>query len=421
MTRVAIIGSGIAGPGCARALDRAGRDVTLYEAGPRPGGHVYTVDAGGTGVDMGFIVMNRDNYPRLTALFAELGVATRATSMAFSVSAGGLEWGSASLGAVFAQRANLTRLRHWRLLGAVLAFLNRARKDLGTDLVRTASLDEYLAARAIPADVRELFVVPLAAALWSLAPSRCGDFPAETYLRFLDQHGMLRPVRPLDWRTVVGGSRRYVDLLMAELRATVHLATPVTAIHRDREGVSITATGAHAGTARFDRVVLATHADTALALLAEPTDAERRVLGAFRYSANRTVLHSDEDFLPRAHAARASWNVVTDGDPDRVAVTYSMNRLAGLDPATPYLVTLNPAHEPRGVIHAVDFTHPQFDRAALAAQAALPGLAGVKRTYFAGAHHGFGFHEDGLRAGLTAAARVLADQAIDRVAPEAAP
>ncbi len=401
--RVAIVGSGVAGLAAAHAL--AGHDVMVFEAAARPGGHVYTVEADGHAIDMGFIVHNRDRYPKFCALLRELGIATRATTMSFSVSDGELEWGSESLSALFAERRRAVSPRHWRFLARVLAFVMRARRDLGTALVARASLDEYLAARRVPDDVRARFVVPLAAALWSLAPELCGAFPAAIYLGFLDQHGMLRPVRPLAWRTIVGGSRRYVEALVARGKFALALATPVAAIHRDREGVTVLAAGREH---RYDRVILATHADTALSLLAAPSEAERRVLGAFRYSANRTVLHTDRAFLPRTPAAHASWNYVADPDTARVAVTYSMTRLQGL-PDAPYLVTLNPRREPAGILHDTTFSHPQFDRAALAAQVELPRLAGARRTYFAGAHFGYGFHEDGARAGLAAAARLLAD------------
>jgi predicted NAD/FAD-binding protein len=299
--------------------------------------------------------------------------------------------------------------RHWRFLGAVLAFLRRARGDLGNPALRRASLDEYLADHRVPGDVREQFVVPLAAALWSLAPARCGAFPAETYLRFLDQHGMLHPVRPRVWRTIVGGSRRYVDALVASLRCRLHLATPVASIARDAGGVTIVAGGRER---RFDRAVIATHADTALGLLAAPTDDERRVLGAFRYTANRCVLHGDEAVLPRRRAARAAWNYAADPDCSQVAVTYSMNHLQGHPDDVPLLVTLNPRRTPARVHHEVVLDHPQLDVAALAAQAELPRLSIGQRTYYAGAHAGFGFHEDGMRSGLAAAARALADEGI---------
>jgi predicted NAD/FAD-binding protein len=220
---------------------------------------------------------------------------------------------------------------------------------------------------------------------------------------------MLRPVRPLAWRTIVGGSRRYVDALLARLRATgrfsLQLATPVAQLARDAHGVTVVARGEER---RHDRVVIATHADTALALLARPSDAERRVLGAFRYSENRTVLHTDRSFLPRSPAAHASWNYVADRDTSRVAVTYSMTRLQGL-PDAPYLVTLNPRTRPSNVLHEVTFQHPQLDAAALAAQGQLAELGRRQRTYYAGAHAGFGFHEDGMRAGIAAAARLAAD------------
>jgi predicted NAD/FAD-binding protein len=411
--RVAIVGTGIAGLGAARALaGRAGVDVELFEAADRPGGHVHTVTVDGTrgpvAVDIGFIVHNRENYPHFTRLLAELGIETRPTSMAFSVSvpARDLEWSSASLSAAFADRRLVRDPRHWRFLVEVLRVLAVGRRDLGGELARRASLDEYLRARRIHDDVRDGFIVPLAAALWSLAPDRCGAFPAETFLRFLDQHGMLRPVRPLAWRTIAGGSRRYVDALVAALPARVHLAHPIARVHRDARGVTVVGAGRER---RFDRVVLACHADTALALLDAPTADEARVLGRFRYSRNHVVLHGDTAYLPRIPRARAAWNYIADPDTARVAVTYWMNRLQGLPEDDPYLVTLNPRAPIADPFVETWMDHPQLDAAALAAQAELPRLQGVRRTYHAGAHVGFAFHEDGLRAGFAAAARVLAD------------
>lgn len=417
--RVAIIGSGIAGLAAARALVRAGtHEVTVYEAAPRPGGHVYTVDAHGHAIDMGFIVCNRERYPHFCGLLDELGIPTRPTTMAFSVVDGDHEWGSESLASMFADRRLVASPRHWRFLVDVVRFLGRAQRDLGSDLVARSTLDEYLVARRVDARVRDHFVIPLAAALWSLGTSACGDLPALTYLAFLEQHGMLAPVRPLRWHTVVGGSRRYVDALLAQLAASgrfmLRLAAPVTRIVRHADAVTLHTHDQHA---RYDRIIVATHANTALTLLAAPTSDEQRILGAFRYSTNRTVLHTDRRFLPRRPAAHAAWNYVTDPDTARVAVTYSMTRLQGL-PDAPYLVTLNPRREPAGVLHEVTFEHPIFDRAALRAQAELPRLSGTQRTYYAGAHVGFGFHEDGMRAGLAAAARALADES---AAPQSRP
>jgi predicted NAD/FAD-binding protein len=407
--RVAIVGSGISGLAAAHALAGA-HDVAVFEAAPRAGGHVYTVHADHQAIDMGFIVHSRARYPRFCALVDALGIATRETSMSFSVVDGDLAWSSA---APFADRSRLMDLGHWRRLARVVAFLRRARADVGGELVAHATLDDYLAARAVPRDVRDRFVVPLAAALWSLAPDRCGDFPASTYLEFLDHHGMLSPLRPLPWRTIVGGSARYVDALVKDLRArgrfALHVETPVLRIERDARSVTLALGGSAAGRLHVcDRVVIATHADTALALLAAPTAHERRVLGAIRYSANRVVLHTDRGFLPRPRAAHAAWNYVADPDTARVAVTYSLTRLQGLADA-PYLVTLNPRREPTGILHETVMTHPQLDRPALDAQRELPQLGRTLRTYYAGAHFGFGFHEDGARAGLAAAARALLD------------
>jgi predicted NAD/FAD-binding protein len=403
---VAIVGSGIAGLGAAYVL--GAHSVTMFEAAARPGGHVYTVDVDGVAVDMGFIVHNRAHYPQFTALLRELDIETRPTAMAFSVADGDDEWGSGSLSAMFANRAQLANPRHWRFLVEVVRFLARARADLSTALVAESSLDQYLTARRVSKRLRDRFVIPLAAALWSLAPERCGEFPAISYLTFLDQHGMLSPWQPVAWRTIAGGSRRYIEALLARLAKrsfALELATPVETIVRDAAGVTVFAANRER---RFDRLILACHADTALDLLADPSAEERAALGAFHYSTNRTVLHTDRSFLPKRRAAHASWNYVADPDTARVNVTYSMTRLQGL-PDRPYLVTLNPRREPRGILHEVELTHPQFDRAGLAARTVLERISGDHHTYFAGAHFGFGFHEDGLASGRTAALRLLAD------------
>lgn len=407
---VAVIGAGIAGLGAAHAL--AGRaQVTVFEAAATPGGHVHTAMVDGTAVDMGFIVFSTPSYPRLTALFAELGIASRPTAMSFSVTLPDgderFEWSSADPRGWFAQPRNLMRPRHWRFLAEVVRLLQVGRADLGSERTRRATLDDWLRDRRFSDDLRDRFVVPLAAALWSLAPARCGQFPAETYLRFLNHHGMLRATRPHPWRTVIGGSRRYVDALLARGGFAVATGAAVTAIHRDPTGVTVVVGGREH---RFARVVIATSAPRALALLAAPTAAETAALGPLATSENRTVLHSDPSVMPQAPRAWASWNYRRDDPAAPVAVTYWMNRLMGLPTAPPYFVTLNPSRPLAQVHTEAVFHHPQFDFAALDAHAALPRLQGVARTYFAGAWTGFGFHEDGLRSGQVAAARLLADE-----------
>jgi len=408
---VAVIGGGVAGLMACRALaDRS--EVTLLEAGDQPGGHVHTaVDpATGAAVDLGFIVWNRLRYPRFGAVLDQLGVRSQPAEMSFSVRRddGSLEYGSRDLAALLSG-APLSPRRH-RFVLRVVRFLARARRDLRAGVAAGRSLDDYLAAARIPDDVGRDLVAPLAGALWSMAPEAIGDFPAETFLRFLDQHGMLRALRPLPWLTVAGGARRYVDALLAALPARVLLGTPVTAVEPDAGGVTVRADGAEL---RVDRAILAVHPDTALALLASPTDDERAVLGAFRLSDNRAVLHTDQALLPQAPAARASWNYVVHGDRTRVSVTYDMSRLQGIAGPTRYLVTLNPRRpiDADRVIARARFAHPLLDATAVGAQAALPRLQGARRVYFAGAWSGYGFHEDGARAGLAAAARLWLDGA----------
>lgn len=399
--RVAIVGTGIAGLGAARALH--GRaEVTLFERAARVGGHVYTVG----GVDLGFIVFSRPSYPRFSALLDELGVASRATAMSFSVALpDGSEWSSASPGGWFAQPRNLVSARHWRFLAGVVALLRIGQRDLGSERARRSTLDEWLRDRAVGADVRDRFVIPLAGALWSLSAAHCGSFPAETWLRFMRHHGMLRATRPHPWRTVVGGSTTYVRALVERYQLAIEHAA-VERIHRDPGGVTLEVGGRER---RFDRVVLAGSAEDALAILAAPTADEAALLGPLRTSENRTVLHRDRSVMPRAPRAWASWNYGGDAG-DRVHVTYWMNRLMGLPAAPPWFVTLNPRRALAEVEHEVIFRHPQFDFAALTAQRELPRLQGPARTYFAGAWTGFGFHEDGLRSGVVAAERLLADE-----------
>ena len=404
VVKVAVIGSGVAGLAAARAL--AGRcDVVVFEKADRPGGHVRT-EAGG--LDTGFIVYNERRYPHFCRMLDDLGIASRPTDMSFSVRAeGGLEYGSASLNAVFAQRRNLLRPDHYRLLAEIFDFLRRARRALLGGNAVGRSLDEFLDRHRFSRGLYDFFVAPLAGALWSMGRRPIGSFPAEVFLRFLDMHGMLRPIRPLPWRTIVGGSRAYIDALIERLPVKLHLATPIETVMRDSRGVTL---GLGDGRERrFDCAIIAAHADDALDLLSEPTGRETRVLGSIRYTENDVWLHTDESRLPSSRAARASWNYVVESGGD-VSVTYWLNKLQGLEGPQSYCVTLNPRTpiaSPR-VLTRLSARHPLFDTGAASAQRELPRLQGSQNTFFAGAYFGFGFHEDGMRAGLSAAARVLA-------------
>lgn len=425
--RVAIVGGGIAGLGAARALAGAGAgdgaaavDVELFEAERRAGGHAHTVDVHGVPVDAGFIVYNEPTYPLFTRLVAELGVATRPTEMSFSTRCArcGVEYGTAG--------ADLVSPRHWRLFAEMLAFFRVARRALEAGVDPALTLDELLARHRVGPRAIAHFVKPMGAAIWSTDAGRLGAFPAATFLRFFTNHGMLALTGAPRWRTIVGGSRAYVDALLARLArrgVRVHREAPVARVHRDAAGVTLELA---AGAARrFDAVVLATHSDQALALLADPGGDERALLGAIGYTPNEAWLHTDASFLPRRRASWAAWNYHVEdcaAPGPAVSVTYWMNRLQGLPGPTPYLVTLNPTRpiDPARVIRRIAWAHPRFDREALRAQARLGELQGRRRTWFAGAWQGYGFHEDGLRAGTAAAAAIKAAARARRAAEAAA-
>jgi uncharacterized protein len=405
--RVAVVGSGVSGLTAAYVLQRAA-DVTLYEADDRLGGHAHThdqVDAAGRdlAVDTGFIVHNDRTYPELLRLFAELGIETQPTEMSMSVRCGGcgLEYaGSKGLPGLFPARRNVTDPRYLLLLAQVVRFHRRARAALAdpTSSGRDESMTAFLARGRFGAYFVSHFVTPLISAVWSCAPAR--------YLfQFLANHGMLGVRGAPPWRTVVGGSRAYVTRAAAGL-SSVRLSTPVRSLARTEAGIVISAGDGAPET--FDAAVVATHPDQALGLLERPTSDEERILGAIGYSTNPTVLHSDPAVLPRAAGARASWNYYL---PDcrttaaSVNVTYDMNRLQRLPGDTRYLVTLNDtgAIAPESVIERMTYHHPIYTPASVGAQSELPAL-NVDRIAFAGAYHGWGFHEDGCRSGVAAAA-----------------
>jgi predicted NAD/FAD-binding protein len=387
--------------------------VTLYEREDRLGGHAHTHDVVTDDgrvlpIDSGFIVHNRSTYPNLIRLFAELGVETQPSDMTMSVRCDGcgLEYsGGHGLRGVFAQPANVAKPRFVALLAQVVGFQRRARRLLDDpDPAHDPTLGELLAAsRCTPYFVRH-FVVPLVSAVWSCPPDTALDYPARSLFRFLEHHGVLRLTGAPQWRTVTGGSRSYVDRLAKELTATA-IGTPVRSVRRTATGVEVRD---DADAVRsFARAVVATHADEALALLAEPTPAERSTLGAFTYSNNETVLHTDAAVLPRRAHARASWNYrlpSCDGGAGGVQVSYSMNRLQRLDEPVDYVVTLNGEHavDERAVIARMRYAHPVYTARSLAAQAGLAALDD-DRLAFAGAHHGWGFHEDGCASGVRAA------------------
>ena len=412
---IAVVGSGVAGLSAAWLLAQR-HHVTLYEADDRLGGHSNTVDVvlqggGQAAVDTGFIVYNEAAYPNLSALFAHLGVATQPSEMSFAVSLdnGALEYSGTDLNGLFAQRSNLVSPRFWAMLRDLLRFYRQAPRDVAR--LGLMSLDDYLDSRGYGRAFRDDHLYPMAAAIWSTPAAQVGQYPAAAFVRFCENHQLLQlSNRPL-WRTVRGGSRMYVQQLVAALGDDrIRLGSGVTALRRTERGVVVgTGDGQRAET--YDHVVVATHADQALRLLPDASAAERKLLGAFGYSRNCAVLHSDATLMPRRRAVWSSWNYSADRQPGGSAgaglsVTYWMNRLQQIgDEQTPLFLTLNPLRppQPERLIRTEVYEHPVFNAGAMAAQSQLWSLQGQRRTWFCGAYFGAGFHEDGLQAGLAVA------------------
>ncbi len=410
--RVAVVGAGIAGLTAAYIL-RGAREVTLYEAEDRLGGHAHTHDIAGSDgrtvrVDTGFIVHNERTYPLLLRLFDELGVATQEAEMSMSVRCAGcgLEYaGARGAAGLFPRPGHVLRGRYLRMLTEIPAFHRSARAALASDSADGLTLGEFVAAQRLSPYFVAHFVVPLVSAVWSCAPGTAMEYPAGYLFRFLEHHGLLSVSGSPTWRTVTGGSVEYVARIGKQLTA-LHTSTPVRSVRRFSDRVEITADDGMART--YDSVVLALHPDHALRILADPTDAERRTLGAFGYSRNATVLHTDTSLLPRARRARASWNYLMPGctaPAESVRVSYHMNRLQRLETPEDYVVTLNAADlvDEAQVLARMEYEHPQYTPRSVAAQQHLPEL-NTTVTAYAGAYHGWGFHEDGCRSGVAAAA-----------------
>ncbi len=402
--RIAVVGSGIAGLGSAWLLHRQGHAVTLFEAAARLGGHTHTVDVTLDGitapVDTGFLVFNDRTYPHLIALFDELGVASTASEMSFSVrvDAKRLEWAGTSFASLFAQPANALRPAFWRMLSDIVRFNRETRAMVAMDSVWPIALGDYLDRGRYCAPFRDWYLLPMAAAIWSSPQRDILDFPLPTFVRFCQNHGLLQVTDRPQWRTVTGGSRTYVERIAARL-PDIRTATPVTAIRRPGAGVDVDTPGR---TEHFDQVVLACHSDQSLALLQDPSKEERQLLSQVRYQPNRVLLHTDRRLLPRSRRAWAAWNyLAAEGDGNEpVAVSYLINKLQPLPFRTPVIVTLNPPFEPEPatVLQAFEYSHPLLDSHALAAQRSIGHLQGQRDTWFAGAWLGYGFHEDGLKS-----------------------
>jgi len=409
--RVAVIGSGISGLSAAWLLSRS-MDVTLYEAENRPGGHSNTVEVEGVNgpipVDTGFIVFNDHTYPNLVALFKHLGVTTHASDMSFAASLddGRFEYSGSGLSGLLSQKTNALKPRFWSMVSDIIRFYKQAPLALSRADTATLTLGDYLARERYSQAFIDDHLLPMGAAIWSTTAGDMRSYPLEAFIRFFQNHGLLllkdRPV----WRTVQGGSREYVRRILDDFRGTHRYGAPVVALNRDDFGVTVLCDNGH--TDRFNEVVIATHANQALAMLAEPTSEEQAVLGAFSYTPNLAVLHSDPRLMPKRKAAWASWNYIGrkgETGEDALCVTYWMNRLQGIVSDEPLFVTLNPAREidPAKIHRTFQYEHPLFDPAAIEAQRQIWKLQGQRHTWFCGAHFGSGFHEDGLQAGLAVA------------------
>jgi len=413
---IAIIGTGIAGNGAAYALaTRSPHQVTVYEKALRPGGHSATVDVDYDGtklaVDTGFIVYNEPNYPNLTALFRELGVATQPSDMGVSVSLDGgrREWAARDyrvLAGFLASRRNAVSPRFWSMLKEITRFNREAPLDRARGLTQQLTLRQYLVWRRYGSGMIDDYLKPMAAAIWSMPPCRALDFPAESFIAFFENHHLLKWSRPV-WRTVTGGSRNYVEAMTRRYRDRLRLGCGAACVEPEGGRVRVSGTDGHAEL--FDEVVIASHSDEALAMLPRTCEVQGRILSAIPYAPNTVFLHRDPKLMPKRKAAWAAWNVLDwGGREDDIAVTYWMNALQGIDPAKPLFISLNPPFEPEPHLALARFAycHPQFDKTALAMQARLDEIQGCSHLWFCGAWTGYGFHEDGLVSGLDIAERL---------------
>jgi len=403
--RIAVVGSGVSGLSAAWLLSTR-HNVTLFEQADRLGGHANTVSIegarGSIAVDMGFIVFNHETYPNLVAMFDHLGVETYETEMSFSVSRhnGGLEYAGTSLAALFAQPLNMIRPSFWAMLRDLRRFYATAPRDLPELDARSLSIGAYLASREYGARFRDDHLLPMAAAIWSADPGTMLDYPAAAFIRFYENHGLLKLYARPAWHTVVGGSKAYVRKLAQRLGGNVRSGTQIVDIARDTRGVVLRMRSGE--TERFDHVVVATHADEALALLGDASEKERSLLGSFRYTNNRAILHTDARLMPHRRGVWSSWNYI---EKDGAHVTYWMNRLQRIPSEPQLFVTLNPSASPAQdtILKTEHYAHPIFDARTVEAQKHLWSLQGERNTWYCGAYFGAGFHEDALQAGLAVA------------------
>lgn len=409
--RIAVIGSGISGLAAAWLLDRR-HEVHLFEKRARLGGHTHTVvhERGGRvlPLDTGFIVFNRVTYPNLIRVFDELEVESQPSDMSFSVSSPNpdFEYASHGMRGLFAQRELLLSLRYARLLVDVVRFGRRGRRVLAGAPDPLVTVADFLEEGRFSDGFARYFLLPMIAAIWSSGAGAAAEYPRDALLRFFANHGLLQITDQPEWRTVVGGSSAYIEPMIRGFRDRVHLGSGVSRIHRTSHEVGLELEDGT--THHFDHVVVAAHADQALAMLAEPSVEERELLGCWEYSVNDTWLHTDESLMPRRRDAWASWNYLLPEDETshrRVAITYHLNRLQRLHEERQYLVTLNPPREPaaESMIRRMRYTHPMYTSTCVASQPDLPRLNGVRRTHFCGAYFGNGFHEDGLVSAIAVA------------------
>ena len=405
--RIAIIGTGISGLSAAWALHRD-HALTLFEAGDYIGGHTHTVDVEVQGrpyaVDTGFIVFNDWTYPQFIELLDQLQVASRPTQMSFSVRCerSGLEYNGETLNTLFAQRRNLFRPAFYRMIRDILRFNREAPALLEQE--QDPSLDAYLRAGRYSREFIDHYILPMAAAIWSAEPVLMGQMPARFFVRFFKNHGLLSVRDRPQWRVISGGSRSYVEALVAPFREHIRLNCPVEWLRRTPGQVEIKPVGG--AVEYFDQVIIATHSDQALRLLADPSAQEREILGALPYQENDVVLHTDTRLLPQRRLAWAAWNYHLPAQPrDRVAVTYNMNILQGLEAPETFCVTLNrgDAIDPARILYRTTYHHPVFTTAGVQAQARRAEISGVNRTWYCGAYWRNGFHEDGVDSGLAVA------------------